>query len=84
MSYVLVSRAGRDAPLSAVSDMKGALGFVGVFLSFLLGELCGPPALPPALAAAAVPHMLEETREPPHSLSGCFCESVRVRACVLR
>lgn len=46
MSYMLVSRAGRDAPLSAVSDMKGALGLVGVFLSFLLGELCGLPPLP--------------------------------------
>lgn len=46
VSYMLVSRAGRDAPLSAVSDMKGALGLVGVFLSFLLGELCGLPPLP--------------------------------------
>ncbi|XP_075894909.1 receptor activity-modifying protein 2 isoform X2 [Nelusetta ayraudi] len=43
---MLVSRAGRDAPLSAVSDMKGALGLVGVFLSFLLDTAYGQTPLP--------------------------------------
>lgn len=31
-------RSGGNAPLLVLSDMKGALGFFGVFLSFLSGE----------------------------------------------
>lgn len=87
VSYKLVSCAGRDAPLSAVSDMKGALGFVGVFLSFLLGELCGLPPRPliPSIPPSLTPALFrsceclqqcrtcwEKPRELPQSLSGCL------------
>lgn len=69
----LVSGAGRDAAVPAVSDMKGALGLVGVLLSFLLGELCGPP--PPALSRSC--ECLQRCRT-------CWGEAARAAAVVVR
>lgn len=54
------SSAGKNTPLSVFSDMKRALGFIGIFLSFLVGECV--VSLPQLKMPASVLHMRRKSQ----------------------